>query len=48
MATEEGFRLMSPRTVLAQPDRALGASTADRKLDIGIVCDPHAANQKPY
>ncbi|GIK06015.1 hypothetical protein Aspvir_010133 [Aspergillus viridinutans] len=48
MATEEGFRLTSPRTVLAQPDRVLAGSTADRKLDIGIVCDPHATNQKPH
>lgn len=40
MATKEGFRLTSPRTVLTQPDRVLAGSTTDRKLDIWYCLRP--------
>ncbi|KAH2786354.1 hypothetical protein KXW38_004759 [Aspergillus fumigatus] len=37
IATEEGFTTAPYRTVLAQPGQPLQGSTADRKLDIGLV-----------
>lgn len=46
MATEEGYTVTSQRKVLAQPDRPLEGSTASRKLDVGIVRDLDATNQK--
>ncbi|PYH88282.1 hypothetical protein BO71DRAFT_365724 [Aspergillus ellipticus CBS 707.79] len=45
IAREEGFALPSQRTVLAQPDRSLEGSTADRKLDVGIVRHSDTTNQ---
>lgn len=46
MAVEEGYTVTSQRTVLTQPDRPLEGSTADRKLDVGIIRDSDSTNQK--
>ncbi|KAE8154986.1 hypothetical protein BDV25DRAFT_170316 [Aspergillus avenaceus] len=46
MTVEEGFPLPSQRTVFAQPDRPLEGSTADRKLDVGIVRSSDVTDQK--
>ncbi|KAF4211370.1 hypothetical protein CNMCM5878_002704 [Aspergillus fumigatiaffinis] len=46
MAIEEGYTVTSQRTVFAQPARPLEGSTADRKLDVGIIRDSEATNQR--
>ncbi|OGM50853.1 hypothetical protein ABOM_000792 [Aspergillus bombycis] len=43
VASEEGFAINSQRTVLAQPDRPLEGSIANRKLDIDIVRNSDAS-----
>lgn len=40
IATEEGFITILNRTVLTQPSQPLQGSVANRKLDIGLVCNP--------
>ena len=46
IAVKEEFTMSSRRTVLAQPNRPLEGSTADRKLDIGIVRDSDSTSGK--
>ncbi|KAK1142575.1 hypothetical protein N8T08_007551 [Aspergillus melleus] len=48
ISTEQGFAVTSHRTVLAQPDRPLEGSTADRKLDIGIMRSSDRRDQKHH
>ncbi|KAB8069840.1 hypothetical protein BDV29DRAFT_182013 [Aspergillus leporis] len=45
LAVEEGFHLTTDRTVLTQPNRPLEGSTAERKLDTGIVYNSNSTNQ---
>lgn len=48
IATEEGFITAPYHTVLAQPGQPLQGSTADRKLDIGLVHDTDVTNNTRY
>lgn len=48
IATEEGFTTTPCRTVLAQPGQPLQGSTADRKLDIGLVHNTDVNNNTRY
>ncbi|KAE8151976.1 hypothetical protein BDV25DRAFT_80775 [Aspergillus avenaceus] len=45
IASEQGFPITSQRIVSAQPNRPLGGSTADRKLDIGVVRNSDASRK---
>ncbi|KAB8227915.1 protein kinase family protein [Aspergillus alliaceus] len=48
LAVEEGFDLTADREVLTQPNRPLDGSTADQKLDTGIVYNSNSTNQTKY
>lgn len=48
IATEEGFTTMPHRMVLAQPGQPLQGSTANRKLDVGLVCNADADDRTQY
>ncbi|KAL4993338.1 hypothetical protein BDV10DRAFT_190086 [Aspergillus recurvatus] len=48
LATEENFTTLCNCTVLAHPSQPLQGSTADRKLDVGIVCNPNARDSTQY
>ncbi|KKK17119.1 hypothetical protein ARAM_006192 [Aspergillus rambellii] len=46
IANEQGFAIPPDRMFLAQPHRSLEGSTADRKIDLGIVRASGAASEK--
>jgi hypothetical protein len=48
LATDEGFTTVPHRMVLAQPSQTLQGSTADRKLDVGLVCNAGADDRTQY
>ncbi|KAI9036229.1 uncharacterized protein KD926_002197 [Aspergillus affinis] len=48
IASEEGFTTVSDRAILAQPGQPLQGSTADRKLDVGLVCNSDADSRTQY
>ncbi|KAL4746985.1 hypothetical protein BDW72DRAFT_24952 [Aspergillus terricola var. indicus] len=48
LATEENFTTLSNYTVLAHPSQPLQGSTADQKLDVGIMCNLNARDCTQY